>query len=268
LTITAFAQLQATTILIYNTGAGVAFGAADTHWTMPAAPAAPPSGPAYTTTAYATDASKILPATAIGTDNGGGNSSWTTSATWDTAAMGGAQWIGPSATQVDSCYDGVTVTTNNLLTCNVTNRDRVQPGGGDGFYATGTGTYQFQTTFDLTGFTPSTAVIDGLWEVDGGGVNILINGKSTGQSTTPTMAGGSNIGSFLTPTLFAITNASCAGGCFIGGVNTITFVTSNGAGESGIRVQFTSATATVPEPGTWFSIASGIGVLAFLRRRR
>jgi hypothetical protein len=43
-------------------------------------------------------------------------------------------------------------------------------------------TRTFRTTFNLTGLDPNTALISGKWAVDNIGVDILINGISTGNS--------------------------------------------------------------------------------------
>jgi hypothetical protein len=40
--------------------------------------------------------------------------------------------------------------------------------------------YIYETTFDVTGFDPSTVRLIGRWATDNEGVNILINGISTG----------------------------------------------------------------------------------------
>jgi hypothetical protein len=48
------------------------------------------------------------------------------------------------------------------------------------------GVFDYRTTFDLTGFNPATAVITGGWSTDNHGVDILINGISTGFTTSDT----------------------------------------------------------------------------------
>ncbi len=77
----------------------------------------------------------------------------------------------------------------------------------------GTYNYRYETTFDLTGFNPATARLAGRWATDNQGVNILINGNSTGQSNTVQFTG-------WTP--FEIT------GGFVPGINRLTFVVNNG----------------------------------------
>jgi len=78
----------------------------------------------------------------------------------------------------------------------------------------GTYNYSYSTTFLLTGMDRSTARIAGRWATDNKGVDILINGVSTGQSNTNQFAG-------WTP--FVITSG------FVNGVNTLTFVVNNGS---------------------------------------
>ncbi|MEZ4821460.1 MAG: hypothetical protein R2942_03230 [Ignavibacteria bacterium] len=85
------------------------------------------------------------------------------------------------------------------------------------------GVYVYRTTFDLSHFKHNTAVIRGLWSSDNNGVDILINGKSTGY-ITPVEA---YYGMFP----FEIT------GGFTEGLNTLEFVVYNINGPSGLRVE-------------------------------
>lgn len=93
----------------------------------------------------------------------------------------------------------------------------------------GTYNYSYRTSFLLTGMDRSTVRIAGRWATDNNGVNILINGVSTGQSNTS---------QFASWTPFEITNG------FVNGVNTLTFVVNNGSPGSpagtdptGLRVE-------------------------------
>ena len=86
------------------------------------------------------------------------------------------------------------------------------------------GDYTYRLTFDLAGFDPSTAFVEGNWTSDNAGLAILINGSPTGNT---------NPGSFGALTPFTIPP-----GNFISGLNTIEFVLNNAAvGYTGLRVE-------------------------------
>lgn len=116
------------------------------------------------------------------------------------------------------------------------------------------GAFVYQTTFDLTGFDPSTASLAGQWSVDNEGTDILLNGASTGNT-----AGG-----------FESWSAFSIGSGFIAGVNTLDFLVYNGGGPTGLRVEL-SGTATdpsqVPEPTSLLLFGAGFAGLAVVRRR-
>lgn len=78
----------------------------------------------------------------------------------------------------------------------------------------GTYNYRYETTFDLTGFNPATARLAGRWATDNQGLDILINGLSTGQS---------NSVQFAAWTPFQITSG------FAAGTNRLVFVVNNGS---------------------------------------
>lgn len=85
------------------------------------------------------------------------------------------------------------------------------------------GLYVYRTQFDLSKFKHKTAVIRGLWSTDNNGVNILINGNSTGYFT-PTNA---YYGMFP----FEITDG------FTEGINTLDFIVYNINAPTGLRVE-------------------------------
>ncbi len=90
--------------------------------------------------------------------------------------------------------------------------------------AQGNGTYTYRLTFDLTGLDPATARISGVWATDNFGIDILVNGQSTGQA---------NGAQFVAFTPFTVTNG------FVSGLNTIDFTVQNVdavAGYTGLRV--------------------------------
>jgi uncharacterized repeat protein (TIGR01451 family) len=96
------------------------------------------------------------------------------------------------------------------------------------------GTYIYRTTVDLTGLDPTTAVIAGQWATDNDGLDILLNGNSTGNQNYP----GLHFGTFAP---FTTTNG------FSAGTNTLDFIVhQSGAGTpTGLRVEL-RGTASLP----------------------
>jgi hypothetical protein len=133
------------------------------------------------------------------------------------------------------------------------------------------GNYTYSTTFSLAGLEASTAQISGLWAGDNAGVSLFLNGSSTGITAN---TGSVNLGSF-TP----FTIASSAG--FVAGTNTLSFTINNidgpGVTPTGLRVEFTSATAdaippippstAVPEPSDLVGTAFAFGSVVLLKRK-
>lgn len=119
------------------------------------------------------------------------------------------------------------------------------------------GLYDYQTTFDLTGLIPSTAVISGLWTSDNEGDYISLNGVNLGYATAGDF---STLGYSFT----------IAGG-FVWGINTLDFVATNDSGNSGnptgLRVQLSGTADPVPEPATWGLVGLGLLGAGLLRRR-
>jgi hypothetical protein len=112
-------------------------------------------------------------------------------------------------------------------------------------------TRTFRLTFDLTGLDPSTASISGTWATDNTGLNILINGQSTGNTS----------GGFTSYSNFAVTSG------FIAGINTLDFIVQDFGVIAGFRVgSISGIAATVPAPGA-AALLIGLGMIGGRRRR-
>ena len=112
------------------------------------------------------------------------------------------------------------------------------------------GQFDYRTTFDLTGFSASNAALVGKWSADNAGVNILINGVSTGQTVT----------SFDTFNGFSVTSG------FIDGLNTIDFLVRNDGGPTGLRVEGVLTASPISEPVSLAILGVGLAGVGFLRR--
>ena len=109
------------------------------------------------------------------------------------------------------------------------------------------GDYVYQTSFNLTGKDLSTVVIDGEWAADNNGVDILVNGHSTGYSTP-----------FQD---FQFHRFSISGNSyFLAGANTISFKVHNGGSSpnpTGIRVQFDDLRAVGKNTSIYSKLLNG-----------
>jgi len=121
------------------------------------------------------------------------------------------------------------------------------------------GAYTYSTTFDLTGLNPNSATLSFVVAADDALTDVILNGASQGISYV-------GLASFSG--LFTINTD------FIGGINTIEFVTANGGSlnsPTGLRVEFSDATADelsgLPEPSSIALLGFGT-ILLFSRRFR
>ncbi|GAB4457533.1 MAG: hypothetical protein OHK0029_17480 [Armatimonadaceae bacterium] len=120
-------------------------------------------------------------------------------------------------------------------------------------------TVTYSTSFVLPANADLTSVvIQGQWAVDNTGLDILINGSSTGL-TSP------GFGSF--------TNFNLPTGSFVAGTNTLAFQWRNVGGPGGLNVVFTSASYELqsnaaPEPASLALLTLVGTVLVATRRRR
>jgi hypothetical protein len=123
-------------------------------------------------------------------------------------------------------------------------------------YDGGSYTLDYTTTFNLAdGYNPATVSITGDWSTDNYGLDILVNGNSTG-SVSP---------DFTNFYSFALSGAS---GFFVNGVNTIDFQWQNFSGPGGIAVEAISGTADdTPEPATFGLVGLGLGFIGLAGRR-
>ena len=120
-------------------------------------------------------------------------------------------------------------------------------------------TLTFRTTFDLTGLDPATAVLNGMWGTDNQGLDIMINGVSTGI----TLLG-------IVFENFTALHSFSIGSGFVPGLNTLDFVVQDNGVIGAFRAELTGTAnvAAIPEPETYAMMLAGLGLLGFFARRR
>jgi hypothetical protein len=117
----------------------------------------------------------------------------------------------------------------------------------------------FRTTFDLTGFDNTTAVINGMWGVDNIGLDILINGTSLGISLP-----GVVVSNFSQLHAFTINSG------FIAGMNTLDFKVRDAGGVSAFRAQLSGEARlqAVPTPATLALVSLALALMVLRPRSR
>ena len=125
------------------------------------------------------------------------------------------------------------------------------------FDPSSTGVYDWQLSFDLTGFDATTASFSGKFAADNA-ATIWLNGVQLTAGST---------GSFGSWSSFSASSG------FKSGINTLDFVVTNYAQNSGnptgLRVEFgNSSVVAVPEPETYAMLLAGLGLMGTIARRR
>lgn len=98
------------------------------------------------------------------------------------------------------------------------------------------GSYTYRITFNLTGYDPAKALIQGRWAVDNGGVDVVLNGVSLGIANTT---------GFTSWSEFTIHRG------FVAGLNTLDFIVSNAPdtpNPTGLRVEMLGTVEVEGEP--------------------
>jgi hypothetical protein len=121
----------------------------------------------------------------------------------------------------------------------------------------GAGFFTYQTTFDLTGFDPSTASLGIGWAADDYGSDVLLNGHSLGISD--------NVWWYL-----ASYTVPSGNPYFLPGENTLDFIVYFDGNADGTKIALsgTADSSSAPEPGGAGLCAIAVAVLALLRRFR
>lgn len=108
-------------------------------------------------------------------------------------------------------------------------------------------TRTFRLSFNLSGVDLSTVTISGRWTADNNGLDILVNGVSTGN----------------TATFFAVWSPFVLNSGFVNGTNTLDFVVQDTGFFGGFRAEFLSSNAesAVPEPAAYLLMLTGAAML-------
>ena len=101
------------------------------------------------------------------------------------------------------------------------------------------GDYVYRVTFDLSGFDLSTVKLTGRWAVDSEGVDIKINGTSTGNKIPP-----------YPPQPSEAWHSFAINSGFVDGMNTLDFVVNRSSGKypTGLRAEVSGTGVPLPQP--------------------
>ena len=119
-------------------------------------------------------------------------------------------------------------------------------------------TRTFKTSFDLTGFNLSSVEINGAWGTDNQGLDILVNGNSSGINLLGVIAD-----NYETLTSFTINSG------FVTGINTLEFIVQDNGGVAAFRTELSGIGVinSVPEPTiVWLFFSGLIGIIGLRRR--
>ncbi|RKX42148.1 MAG: hypothetical protein DRP64_10300, partial [Verrucomicrobia bacterium] len=111
------------------------------------------------------------------------------------------------------------------------------------------GNYHYRISFDLTELFPSSAVVSGRWTSDNQGLDVLLNGMSTGITSD------GNFGVLGNP--FTISSG------FVNGINTLEFVVNNAGTDTnptGVRIELSGTADVEASPPIIIEQPSGISV--------
>jgi hypothetical protein len=127
-----------------------------------------------------------------------------------------------------------------------------------GYVSNGYGPFEYQATFNLSGFNLSTVRITGLWTIDDSGY-LLVNGHQVGFLPNSSWF-------YLWP--FTITDTGAMTGWLNQGLNTLQIITAyTDDAIEGVRLEGTVTSSAVPVPAALLLFAPGLAGLAAVRRR-